>query len=461
MFIEDIINSKVFNASRRFFTSGHERTLRAKKNIAALFIIRGLNIAVGLALVPLTLNYLDPTRYGIWITLSSIIGWFGFFDIGLGHGLRNRFAEALATGNHGLAKIYVSTTYAILAIIIVGVLLLFYIFNPLINWNSVLNAGQHIVAPNELSVLALVVFTFFCLQFIFKLINTILIANQSPAKASSFDLLGKILALALIVILLKTTKSSLIYLGIVMSISPVFVLFTASFWFFTRKYKVFRPSIKSVDFSKASDLLSLGGKFFIIQIEAVILYQTNNMIIAHLFGPEQVTPYNVAFKYFSVLMMAYTIVVTPFWSAFTEAWAKQEIQWIKNIMRRLINLWVVVFIVGLIMLICSPWIYGIWVGDTVNVAYSMSALIAAWVLIKTWNSIFSQFLNGIGKISLQLIIGFCAAVVNVPLAIVLGKLLGIEGIFLGNIFLSLVTVFVYPIQYKRLLNGTASGILNR
>ena len=78
---------------------GHERTVKAKKNIVASFVIKGLNIAIGLILVPLTINYLNPTKYGIWITLSSVIGWFSFFDIGLGNGLRNRFAEAIAVGD--------------------------------------------------------------------------------------------------------------------------------------------------------------------------------------------------------------------------------------------------------------------------------------------------------------------------------------------------------------------------
>ena len=57
-------------------------------------------MAIGLVLVPLTINYLNPTKYGIWITLSSVIGWFSFFDIGLGNGLRNRFAEAIANNDH-------------------------------------------------------------------------------------------------------------------------------------------------------------------------------------------------------------------------------------------------------------------------------------------------------------------------------------------------------------------------
>jgi O-antigen/teichoic acid export membrane protein len=166
------------------FGAGHERTNRAKKNIAASFAIKGINIAVGLVLVPLTIKYLSPTKYGIWITLTSLVGWFGFFDIGLGNGLRNRFAEAIARGNQTLAKTYVSTTYAILIIIISIVLILFYIVNIYIDWTIILNTGNDSVLKKELSYLAIVVFTSFGMTFVLNLISVILSADQQPAKSA-------------------------------------------------------------------------------------------------------------------------------------------------------------------------------------------------------------------------------------------------------------------------------------
>ena len=101
---------------KNFLSTGHSRSIRAKKNIFASFGLKGISILISFFLVPLVLNYIDITKYGIWLTLSSIIGWFGFFDIGLGNGLRNKFAEAIAKGQKELARIYVSTTYAILFI---------------------------------------------------------------------------------------------------------------------------------------------------------------------------------------------------------------------------------------------------------------------------------------------------------------------------------------------------------
>src|SRR5664279_1736529 len=114
-------------------TSGHERSVKAKKNIMAAFIIKGVSVTISLLLVPLTITYINPTRYGIWLTLSSIIGWFAFFDIGFGNGLRNKFAESIALGEHEKARIYVSTTYAVLSIIIIIVLLLFFCINPFLD----------------------------------------------------------------------------------------------------------------------------------------------------------------------------------------------------------------------------------------------------------------------------------------------------------------------------------------
>ena len=81
---------------RRHLLKGHERSIKAKKNILGLLAIKGASIIIGFIMVPLTIGYINPTRYGIWLTLSSIVAWLSYFDIGFGHGLRNKFAEALA-----------------------------------------------------------------------------------------------------------------------------------------------------------------------------------------------------------------------------------------------------------------------------------------------------------------------------------------------------------------------------
>ncbi len=451
--------SKLLQFIKNFFTQGNERSINAKRNILIIAVLKGCGIAISLFLVPVTIHYVNPTRYGIWLTLSSIVGWFSFFDIGLGNGLRNKFAEAVASGKPEMARIYVSTTYAILTIIIAIVLLLFFCINPFLNWAKILNTPADMAG--ELKLLALIVFGFFCIQFVLQLITTIITANQQPAKASIFGFLGSLFSLGIIYVLTKTTSGNLIYLGTVFSVTPVVVLIASSIWFYTHKYKQFAPSIKYVKFRFARDLMTLGIKFFVIQMAAVILYQTSNLIIAHLFGPEQVTPYNIAYKYFSVITMAFSIIMLPLWSAYTEAWIKKDIAWIKNSINKLVLIWILIAITVTVMLISSNFIYRMWVGKEIKVPISVSVVMAAYVIINGWCGIFSQFLNGVGKIKLQLYSGTFGAIINIPLAIMLGKHLGIYGVLLSTVILGAVSAVWSPIQYKKIINNKATGIWNK
>ena len=191
-----------------FFAKGHERSIRAKKQILYSIIVKGSSIIITLLLVPITIHYLNPTKYGIWLTLSSIIGWLTFFDIGLGNGLRNRFAEAIARNDIHLAKILVSTTYALLSLISIGVLSVFLIVQIFLDWTRILNTPSEM--GTELRVLAILVVSLFCIQFVFNLIITILTADQKPALANFLNFLINLFSLVLIFTISKLTHGSLL-----------------------------------------------------------------------------------------------------------------------------------------------------------------------------------------------------------------------------------------------------------
>src|SRR5580704_18108809 len=144
-----------FTFIKSIINRGHSRSVNAKKNIFALLVIKGCSMSMGFILAPLTIHYVNPSQYGMWLTMSAIVGWFSLFDIGFGNGLRNRFTEAIAKGEDELARIYVSTTYAILVFIIAFILILFFLINPYLNWAKILNAPSSMA--RELSLLATII----------------------------------------------------------------------------------------------------------------------------------------------------------------------------------------------------------------------------------------------------------------------------------------------------------------
>ncbi|MGC4034412.1 MAG: MATE family efflux transporter [Chitinophagaceae bacterium] len=439
-----------------FVSKGHPRSVKTKKNILASLVIKGISIAIGLAFVPLTINYVNSTRYGIWLVLSSIIAWFGYFDIGFGNGLKNKFAESIAKKDYETARIYLSTTYAILTGLAVVATIIFLCVNPFINWARVLNAPPEMGA--ELRRLSLIIFIFFWLQFVFQLITTILAANQDSAKAAFFNLLGNILALIIIFILTKTTEGNLIYLGCVLSITPVIVMIGSSLWFYNREYKIYSPSFKHINFSYTKSLMGLGVTFFVIQICALVLFQTDNIVITQLFSPEEVTVFNIAYKLFSVITIAFSIVITPLWSAFTEAYTNQDFGWIRTTLSKLRKFWVVLVLITTAMLIASPLLFKLWMGDKVKIPFSLSLALSFYIIVFSWQTIHVYFLNGIGKIRLQLYLVIISGLINIPIAIYLGKAIGLAGVTLSNAVLFVVMGIIFSIQVEKLINNKATGI---
>jgi len=441
-----------------YFSKGHQRSQKVKKNIIVSFALRGLNILIIFLLVPLTLNYLNPTKYGLWLTISSIISWFTFFDIGLGNGLRNKLAEAFAVNDYKLAKVYVSTTYAILSLIIIFIYLIFLFIIPLLDWSKLLNAQPEMAG--ELSKVAIIVFTFFALRFVLNLIAIILISDQSPAISNCFTFLGNFVVLAAVYCIAKFTHGNLLYISIIYSAAPVIILIIASFYFFNGKYKRIKPDLKSIDFKYSRSLADLGIKFFVLQIAVLIIFSTDNIIITQILGPSEVTPYNIAFTYFSIPIMIFTIVLTPFWSAYTEAFTKGDMEWIKSAIKRLIVFWLAVVVGAIFFLGISKYFYLLWIGDKVHIPFILSAFMALFAIMSTWNNIFAYFVNGIGKIKLQMYYAIVAMIVNIPISIFFAKNweMGSAGVILGTCASLSLGFVLGPVQYWKIVNNKAKGI---
>ena len=419
---------------------------------------KGGTVVANFMVVPLSINYLDNEQYGIWLTLSSFISWFTFFDIGLGNGLRNKFAEAKALGKNELAQAYVSTTYYTIGCISLIVLLFFLFANQFIDWTVVFNTNTGL--RDELNILLPVVFSFFCIQLVVKLMTTIYQADQHHSIQGKIQFIAQALSLFAIWLLTKTEGSSLLIFGTIFSAIPVTILIGLNLFSFKTTYNNFRPLFSLWEKKYLKEITSLGFNFFVIQIAALILFSTDNYLISYLFGPDEVVPYNIAYKYFSVVIMVYSIVITPYWSSFTEAYTAGDVEWIKNSVKTIQKIWLLIP-VGLIgMIYISDWFYYLWVGDKVSVPLKLSMVMALYALMMTFEMIYVNFINGVGKIRLQLVTSILSILINIPLSVYLGKYLemGSLGIILATCFCLGYSVVLRPLQYYKIINNKAKGI---
>ncbi|EKT4516163.1 MATE family efflux transporter [Flavobacterium psychrophilum] len=437
-------------------TTNNDRTSNFKKNAILLLFCQVGSIGLSFILVPLTLKYLGVSEYGVWITLVGVIEWFNFFDIGLGHGLRNKYAEAKATNNLDDVKKYVSTTFFMMAIISVIIFLIFLFASYFIVWCQVLNA------PKELEVvlqtLTIYLVGMFCVRFVMNIISVLLTADQNPAIPAIVLLSGNALSLISVYLLTLRGGTSLFAMGICLYISQILPLIIAFVYFFSIKYKTIFPSWKSFSKSHIKQVLSLGIKFFLIQITALLLLQSNNIIIAHVCGLSEVTDFNIAFKYVNILFTVFMTFLTPLWSASTEAYARNDIDWIKKSYNRLNNFWMILIFVGIIMVVISPVFYNLWLKNKILPNIPLLSLLLLNVLFLMRSTLYRSFMNGVGKIKMQFVITLMQSVIHIPLAIILGKQFGVLGVVFTMMIWNLINSIWEPIQFKRIISNTAKGI---
>jgi O-antigen/teichoic acid export membrane protein len=451
----------MLNIFSKFF-SGSNRTQIVKKNIAGSFLIKGLSLIVSLALVPLTINLLDQEKYGVWMTIFSIVSWFNLMDIGVGNGFRNKFAEAVALDNKDLAKEYVKTLYSSIFLIALGFFVAFSVINFFLDWNKVLNLPLDF--DEDISLIVWIVFGLFCLQLYAKNISLIFLSLQKTNLSNLLIFLGNILALVFIYILHITNQVSLFSIAIAFMLAPVVVFLFASSYSFSKKLKIYKPAIFSLPEKKyLNDIIGLGLKFFMIQVAAIFMYGTGNLIITQLFGPAEVTPYNVAFRLFSSTQVFFSVIITPFWSAFTEANTKNDNIWIKKSIKVLIYFWLT-FSVGVVVFwIVSPFIFKIWVGDDVVIPISLSLQFCVFVIINSGLSIFISFLSGIGKIAILFYCSIFQCIVYVPLAIFLAREMNLDssGVILSVNIILLTTLLIIIYQTRKIIIKSAIGLWNK
>lgn len=437
-----------------------DRTKNISKHVLLSFFYKGGSIFSSLLLVPLTIDFLDTENYGIWLTLSSFIAWFSFFDIGLGHGLRNKFAEARANNDLKLAKGYVSTAYFTITIIALLAFIIFLTVNYFVDWTTVFNTSNSLYS--DLKLLMPIVFGFFCLQLVVKLITTIYLADQKHSIQGVIGFVSSFSSLLIVWFLTQITKSSLLLFGTIFSALPVLILLLLNIFSFTKTYHLVRPSISFLKKDYLKDIFGLGFSFFIIQISGIILFSTDNFIISKLFNPAEVVPYNIAFKYMSISLMLFTIILTPYWSSITEAYVKKDFDWVKNSMKNLFKLALVFVFLILIMVTISSMVYDLWIGDNVFIPFSLTLLMSIYFIITVLYAPFNYFLNGIGKISLQSVIAIISALINLPLSVYLARYLelGSIGVILATIICISQYLIFSPIQYYKIINNKAKGIWN-
>lgn len=440
---------------------GHsQRTRRLAKNVVGVTAIRYISYALELIKVPILLSYLDKEKYGVWLTIVSILLWTNQFDLGLGSGLRYEFSKAIAKEDIARGKILVSTAYYSMTAIMTVTFLIIGSISFVLNWNSILNVAT--IQNEELVMTIICLLAIFVARFVFQLIQTILLADQRAALSSIFLPISTFLSLICILSIKFIKPNSLFLASVAMALPYLVVLIGANLYFFRKDYSIYKPSIELFQKNILKDIYSLGGKFFVSQFASLIIFSTSNILITQIIGPEDVTIYNIARQYFYLPITFITIFLVSFSAPITEAYVKADMQWVQRIMKKLKTIALLLSGLVLIMLLSSDFAFYIWTQGKIQVPHKLSILLSIYAIMNMFASPYGEFLGGIGKFSVRMYISIFKIITFVPIAIIMMKYWQLNGLVLAVCLVNTSLNLIFgEIQYQKIITGKAKGIWNK
>lgn len=394
---------------------------------------KGVSAVTGFISVPLTISYLGGERYGVWITISTLLVWFQLADLGVGSSMINALSEAYAKDRKDLARDLIST--ALLMLTFVSLLLLiisFFIWN-LVDWNSLFNVHSALARAEAPAAVEIAILIFLLNLPLSSIVTVIYTAHQEGIIINYWTAISNIANLVGIII---ATQWHYGLIGLVLAFSGLQLLFTFlnACWLFGWHKPWLRPNLTLANKQYIRQLANTGSQFFVIQVAGLLIFQTDNLIIAYLAGADQVTPYSVSYRLFSYTTLLQMLIFPNLWSAYREAIARKDIDWVRHTFRLNITFSLLsTLVLAILLIFFGTSIIELWAGSAAVPPFALLIWMGGWSVINSSMSTIACLLSSSGEIRMQMIYAMLTAITNVVLSIILIKPFGITGVIAATV----------------------------
>jgi O-antigen/teichoic acid export membrane protein len=403
---------------------------------------RGLSSLLTLVSLPMAVRYLGAERFGVWATIISTVVLLNLLDLGIASTLTNHIARAYALGDKPYAARCTTNALALTVSIAALAGLGFAVAWPRVDWMALFNVAASVPRSE---------------------------VNNTVAAAAALMLLGLPASLGskvsagyqevhlnnLVVAIGSLANVAGLFAGIALQVSmPVLLVMSGGCVTACNLgalvgtllgYKPWlRPRLTLLDRWLARELLASGSAFFLIQIAAMVVFSSDNLVVSHYLGAAKVTPYNVTWRLVALTAALQALVFPALWSAYAEAYARRDYSWMRQAFR--ITMWgTLAFNVtcAVILIAVGKTVIRWWAGAAAVPSSALLAAMAVWAVISGFMTVESCLLAAVNRIRMQGVLSVVAAGVNLALSVALVQRIGAVGVIAGTI-LSYLLVLVVP-----------------
>jgi O-antigen/teichoic acid export membrane protein len=362
-----------------------------------------------------------------------LMGWITLADLGLTNSLVNVLATALAKGDGLTARKSVASAFFPMVLLGMFLLATSIISSFFVPWDRVLNIRLSSSLQQDTRMAVTVAMCFFAVRIPLSIPRCIYSAYQEGYLYQLWGGLANLLSLISLFIAQYYHANLPWLLGAFFGMVLLGDFFAGIDVFYFRQ-RWLKPEFENCDSILFRKLLKIGFQFWVSQISAICIFQTDLIIVAQLFGVVEVGTYGILLKLFSIIEIISSSFNTPLWPAYNEAHTKGDYKWITRTFWKSITLttiWAV--LAGIFIVMTSPILLKYWIGTTVSVQPELIIAMSFTYVFFSISQCISTASNGIGAIQAQSIIGPIAALTNVILSIVLGHKIGIAGITISTL----------------------------
>jgi O-antigen/teichoic acid export membrane protein len=426
------------------------RSRRAIFAILTRYLGMAIAAIVGFAAVPIVLHHVSKSDYGLWITLGEAVGYLTILDFGTGSAITRMVARLGADPDPVQLNRLFSTA------LLVSTIFAFVFFGAGATLLALLPAW-HAIPPERLSLaksLLILMIARGALTFPIRVAANTLVGLQRQAFLNFCGIAGTLAAPATYVILLQHGVG-LIALPIGMLVSTAVGSMPA---FLVLKAVVprLRLSYRNADWSQAKSLFNWSFFLFINNIAVIIIYYTDNVVIASNLDLSAVSVYTLTARlvlYWLPLLVALPDSMMPGLIDLYKIGAHERF---RDVYLRVLRV-VIAFSVGIAVVACcvNQRFVSVWVGPQNYGGLLMTIVFAATFVDRAYRQVSSLVVVSTGRIQGVAYMSVLEALLNLTLSLTLVRFLGALGVALGTLLAEWGTGSWYvPMVVARELKST-------
>lgn len=420
-------------------------SLRYGRILKAVFsgtAARVLSSGLALIALPLAVRYLGAERYGVWATVTTTAVWINLLDLGIANTLTNHISHAYALDDKRSAARYFTNALVLTCGIATFAAILFACLLPRINWIRLLNVSTKVSAlevDHTVAVACVVMLLALPCNLVSKLLagyQELHRSNYAMGAGVLASLIGLALGIAWRVSMPELFVMSVGCLPLAALANLLLVVGWQKPWL--------RPRLSLIDRSALRELLDSGSSFFLIQVAAVVVFSSDNLIVSHYLGAAEVTPYSVTWRVVGLAAILQSLIFPALWPAYAEAYARRDFLWIRRTFAATMKGTIALngLCVGILLLFGQSLI-GLWAGRAAVPTTALLLAMGIWALINGFMTVESCLLAALNRTRAQAVLSIIAASLNIVFSLLLVRHMGSLGVISGTI-LSYLLVLVVP-----------------